>query len=150
MIEIKSKLSIVELRAQGYSIKKIADKLGVSKQTVVDTIKEMKDEVASLQAVQLDALYEAEKITTEARIKNLSTLLKKIKKEVDSRDFSDVPTDKLVDLYIKTASTLEALMVVPDFKSSEEIQEDKEMKEALARLVGTDKSSTKPVRKMVI
>lgn len=75
MIEIKSKLSIVELRAQGYSIKKIADKLGVSKQTVVDTIKEMKDEVASLQAVQLDALYEAEKITTEARIKNLSTLL---------------------------------------------------------------------------
>ena len=78
MIEIKSKLSIVELRAQGYSIKKIADKLGVSKQTVVDTIKEMKDEVASLQAVQLDALYEAEKITTEARIKNLSTLLKKI------------------------------------------------------------------------
>lgn len=150
MIEIKSKLSIVELRAQGYSIKKIADKLGVSKQTVVDTIKEMKDEVASLQAVQLDALYEAEKITTEARIKNLSTLLKKIKKEVDSRDFSDVPTDKLVDLYIKTASTLEALMVEPDFKSSEEIQEDKEMKEALARLVGTDKSSTKPVRKMVI
>lgn len=150
MIEIKSKLSIVELRAQGYSIKKIADKLGVSKQTVVDTIKEMKDEVASLQAVQLDALYEAEKITTEARIKNLSTLLKKIKKEVDSRDFSDVPTDKLVDLYIKTASTLEALMVEPDFKSSEEIQEDKEMKEALARLVGTDKSSTKPVQKMVI
>lgn len=150
MIEIKSKLSIVELRAQGYSIKKIADKLGVSKQTVVDTIKELKDEVASLQAVQLDALYEAEKITTEARIKNLSTLLKKIKKEVDSRDFSDVPTDKLVDLYIKTASTLEALMVEPDFKSSEEIQEDKEMKEALARLVGTDKSSTKPVRKMVI
>ena len=150
MIEIKSKLSIVELRAQGYSIKKIADKLGVSKQTVVDTIKEMKDEVASLQAVQLDALYEAEKITTEARIKNLSTLLRKIKKEIDSRDFSDVPTDKLVDLYIKTASTLEALMVVPDFKSSEEIQEDKEMKEALARLVGTDKSSTKPVRKMVI
>ena len=150
MIEIKSKLSIVELRAQGYSIKKMADKLGVSKQTVVDTIKEMKDEVASLQAVQLDALYEAEKITTEARIKNLSTLLKKIKKEVDSRDFSDVPTDKLVDLYIKTASTLEALMVEPDFKSSEEIQEDKEMKEALARLVGTDKSSTKPVRKMVI
>lgn len=150
MIEIKSKLSIVELRAQGYSIKKIADKLGVSKQTVVDTIKEMKDEVASLQAVQLDALYEAEKITTEARIKNLSTLLKKIKKEVDSRDFSDVPTDKLVDLYIKTASTLEALMVEPDFKSSEEMQEDKEMKEALARLVGTDKSSTKPVRKMVI
>lgn len=150
MIEIKSKLSIVELRAQGYSIKKIADKLGISKQTVVDTIKELKDEVASLQAVQLDALYEAEKITTEARIKNLSTLLKKIKKEVDSRDFSDVPTDKLVDLYIKTASTLEALMVEPDFKSSEEIQEDKEMKEALARLVGTDKSSTKPVRKMVI
>lgn len=150
MIEVTSKLSIVELRAQGYSIQKIAKKLKVSKQTVVDTIKEMKDEVASLQAIQLDALYEAEKITTEARIKNLSTLLKKIQKEVESRDFSDVPTDKLVDLYIKTASTLEGLMIEPSFKSSEEIREDKEMKEALAVLVGSDKSSTKPVRKMVI
>lgn len=150
MIEINSRLKIVELRAQGYSLKKIADKLGIAKQTVVDTVKEMKEEVASLQAIQLDALYEAEKITTEARIKNLSTLLKKIQKEVESRDFSDVPTDKLVDLYIKTASTLEGLMIEPSFKSSEEIREDKEMKEALAVLVGSDKSSTKPVRKMVI
>ena len=150
MIEIKSKLSIVELRAQGYSIKKIADKLGVSKQTVVDTIKELKDEVASLQAVQLDALYEAEKITTEARIKNLSTLLKKIQQEIDSRDLSDVPTDKLIDLYIKTSSTLDGVMIEPAFKSSQELREEKEAREALARLVGSDESSTKVVRKMVI
>lgn len=150
MIEINSRLKIVELRAQGYSLKKIADKLGIAKQTVVDTVKEMKEEVASLQAIQLDALYEAEKITTEARIKNLSTLLRKIKKEIDSRDFSDVPTDKLVDLYIKTASTLEGLMVEPSFKSSQELSEERQAKEALAVLIGSDESSTKPVRKMVI
>lgn len=150
MIGVDSRLQIVELRAQGYSLKKIADKLGIAKQTVVDTVKDMKEEVASLQAIQLDALYEAEKITTEARIKNLSTLLKKIKKEIDSRDFSDVPTDKLVDLYIKTASTLEGLMVEPSFKSSQELSEERQAKEALAVLIGSDESSTKPVRKMVI
>lgn len=150
MIGVDSRLQIVELRAQGYSLKKIADKLGIAKQTVVDTVKEMKEEVASLQAIQLDALYEAEKITTEARIKNLSTLLRKIKKEIDSRDFSDVPTDKLVDLYIKTASTLEGLMVEPSFKSSQELSEERQAKEALAVLIGSDESSTKPVRKMVI
>lgn len=150
MIEVNSRLSIIELRAQGYSIQKIAKKLDVSKQTVVDTIKANKDEVASLHAIQLDALYEAEKVTAEARIKNLSSLLKKIQQEIDSRDLSDVPTDKLIDLYIKTSSTLDGVMIEPAFKSSQELREEKEAREALARLVGSDESSTKVVRKMVI
>lgn len=150
MIEVNSRLSIIELRAQGYSIQKIAKKLDVAKQTVVDTIKANKEEVASLHAIQLDALYEAEKVTAEARIKNLSTLLKKIQQEIDSRDLSDVPTDKLIDLYIKTSSTLDGVMIEPAFKSSQELREEKEAREALARLVGSDESSTKVVRKMVI
>ena len=150
MIEVNSRLSIIELRAQGYSIQKIAKKLDVAKQTVVDTIKANKEEVASLHAIQLDALYEAEKVTAEARIKNLSTLLKKIQQEIDNRDLSDVPTDKLIDLYIKTSSTLDGVMIEPAFKSSQELQEEKDTRDTLARLVGSDESSTKVVRKMVI
>ena len=135
MIDSETKLKIVELRAKDYSIVRIAKELGLAKQTVVDTVKEMKDEIASLQAVQLDALYEAEALSVEARIKRLSALLAKLQAELDGRSLADVPTEKLVDLYLKTASTLESSLVSPIFKSSQELQEEKEARKALDSLV---------------
>ena len=135
MIDSETKLKIVELRAKDYSIVRIAKELGLAKQTVVDTVKEMKDEIASLQAVQLDALYEAEALSVEARIKRLSALLAKLQAELDERSLADVPTEKLVDLYLKTASTLESSLVSPIFKSSQELQEEKEARKALDSLV---------------
>ena len=135
MIDSETKLKIVELRAKDYSIVRIAKELGLAKQTVVDTVKEMKDEIASLQAVQLDALYEAESLSVEARIKRLSALLAKLQTELDERSLSDVPTEKLVDLILKTSSTLESSLVSPIFKSSQELQEEKEARKALDSLV---------------
>ena len=135
MIDSETKLKIVELRAKDYSIVRIAKELGLAKQTVVDTVKEMKDEIASLQAVQLDALYEAESLSVEARIKRLSALLAKLQAELDERSLSDVPTEKLVDLILKTSSTLESSLVSPIFKSSQELQEEKEARKALDSLV---------------
>ena len=135
MIDSETKLKIVELRAKDYSIVRIAKELGLAKQTVVDTVKEMKDEIASLQAVQLDALYEAEALSVEARIKRLSALLAKLQAELDERSLSDVPTEKLVDLILKTSSTLESSLVSPIFKSSQELQEEKEARKALDSLV---------------
>jgi transposase-like protein len=135
MIDSETKLKIVELRAKDYSIVRIAKELGLAKQTVVDTVKEMKDEIASLQAVQLDALYEAEALSVEARIKRLSALLAKLQAELDERNLSDVPTEKLVDLILKTSSTLESSLVSPIFKSSQELQEEKEARKALDSLV---------------
>lgn len=135
MIDSETKLKIVGLRAKDYSIVRIAKELGLAKQTVVDTVKEMKDEIASLQAVQLDALYEAEALSVEARIKRLSALLAKLQAELDERNLSDVPTEKLVGLILKTSSTLESSLVSPIFKSSQELQEEKEARKALDSLV---------------
>lgn len=135
MITGDVKIKIVELRAKDYSIKSIASQLGISKQTVVDTCKELKSEVATLRAVELDALYEAEAITTEARLRNLSTLLAKIRTEIDKRDLEDVPTEKLIDLYLKTSSALHEAVILPVFKSSQEQKEELEEKEALASLL---------------
>lgn len=135
MIDSDTKLKIVELRSKDYSIQRIAKELGIAKQTVVDTVKEMREEIASLQAVQLDALYEAEALSVEARIKRLSSLLGKLQKELDERSLADVPTEKLVDLYLKTASTLESSLVSPIFKSSQELQDEREARKALDGLV---------------
>jgi transposase-like protein len=135
MIDSDTKLKIVELRSKDYSIQRIAKELGIAKQTVVDTVKEMREEIASLQAVQLDALYEAEALSVEARIKRLSSLLGKLQAELDGRSLADVPTEKLVDLYLKTASTLESSLVSPIFKSSQELKDEKEARKALDGLV---------------
>ena len=65
MIDTQTKLRIVELRAGGKSMAKIAEEVGVAKQTVVDVCNDMKEEIASLHAMQLEALYEEQKISTE-------------------------------------------------------------------------------------
>ena len=95
----------------------------------------MRDEIATLQAVQLDALYEAESLSVSARIKRLSALLGKLQAELESRSLADVPTEKLLDLYLKTASTLESSVVAPIFKSSQEIEDEKEARKAINNLV---------------
>ena len=66
MIDSETKLKIVELRSKDWSIARIAKSLKLGKQTVVDTVKEMRDEIATLQAVQLDALYEAESLSVRS------------------------------------------------------------------------------------
>lgn len=135
MIDSETKLKIVELRSKDWSIARIAKSLKLGKQTVVDTVKEMRDEIATLQAVQLDALYEAERLSVSARIKRLSALLGKLQAELESRSLADVPTEKLLDLYLKTASTLESSVVAPIFKSSQEIEDEKEARKAINNLV---------------
>lgn len=125
MIDTGTKLRIVELRSLGKSIASIAKETKVAKQTVVDVCKEMKEEVAALNAIQLDALYEEQRIGTEERIRNLSSLLAKIKEELGERTLADVPTDKLVDMYLKTATALEGAIVEPVLKSTKEQEEEK-------------------------
>lgn len=143
MIDTETKLKIVELRSKDKSIQSIAKELKLAKQTVVDVCKDMNDEIATLRAVQLEALYESEKLSTEARIRNLSSVLSRIREELDSRSLADVPTEKLVDLYLKTSSQLDGAIVEPVFKSSKEQEEERRAREALDSLM----TSTEVVRK---
>lgn len=134
MVETEKKLQIVELRAAGKSIAKIAEAVGVAKQTVVDVCKDMQEEVAALHAVQLEALYEEQKISSEERIRNLSNVLAKIKEELENRNLTEVPTEKLVELYLKTTSTLEGAIIEPRFQSTKEQKTEKEARAILEKL----------------
>lgn len=135
MIATETKLQIIELRSQSKSIARIAKEVKVSKQTVVDVCKDMDSEIQSLHAIQLETLYEEQKVSTEERIKRLSSLLARIQEELDARTLEDVPTDKLVDMYLKTASALDSAKVEPILKSTSELEEDKLEKEALKSLL---------------
>lgn len=134
MVDTEKKLQIVELRAAGKSIAKIAETVGVAKQTVVDVCKDMREEIAALHAIQLEALYEEQKISSEERIRNLSNVLAKIKEELENRNLTEVPTEKLVELYLKTTSTLEGSIIEPRFQSTKEQKTEKEAREILEKL----------------
>jgi hypothetical protein len=50
--------------------------------------------------IKLEALNEAQKIETVGRKSALATINDKLQKELDKRNLSEVPTDKLIQLIV--------------------------------------------------
>lgn len=147
MESIETKERFIELRAKGWSFDKIAKELGKAKQTLIDWSKELKDEVANRKALELEALYETYYLLKENRLQTFGGLLNKIKDEVLSRDLSDVPTDKLLDLFLKYNSQIKEEIVEPIYKTSLEIYEERQDKELLEALTTL---RDEPVRRLKV
>ena len=108
---LETKERFIELRAKGYSFDKIAKELGKAKQTLIDWSKDLQDEIANRKALELEALYEKYYLLKESRLETFGGMLTKIKDEVERRDLSDVPTDKLLDLFLKYNSQVKEEVV---------------------------------------
>uniref|UniRef100_UPI0040482C43 hypothetical protein n=1 Tax=Algoriphagus sp. TaxID=1872435 RepID=UPI0040482C43 len=138
METIETKRRFIELRAKGYSFDKIAKELGKAKQTLLDWSRELDQEIAQTKALELDSLYESYGLYKEARLKTLGEILSKLKKEVDNRDLTDLPTDRLLDLFLKYEGVVKESLVEPVFKSSREIEEEKEDRLLLEELTSLE------------
>lgn len=145
METLETKERFIEMRAKGYSFDKIAQELGKAKQTLIDWSKELEEEIANLKALELEALYEKYYLLKEAKIKKYGAILSKITDELESRDFTDVRTGRLLELYLLYFERLSEEVVAPNFKSSQEITEEREDKELLEEL-----TSTKPLRRLKV
>ncbi len=128
---------IIELRARGKSYSTIASELKIGKQTALDVCKKYKEQIATLQALELEQLYEEQRITSTERITAIASLMQRVREEIDSRDLSQVPTEKLIDLYLKQSSALREEIIEPNFQSSEEQSRDRKEREYLDRLTAT-------------
>jgi hypothetical protein len=137
----------IELRAKGWSFDKIAKETGKAKQTLIDWSKELQDEIANRKALELEALYESYYLLKENRLQTFGAMLTKIKKEVESRDLSDVPTDKLLELLLKYNNQVKEEIVEPIYKSSQEIKEERMDRDLLDELT-TIKSE--PLRRLKV
>ena len=144
---LETKERFIELRAKGWSFDKIAKELGKAKQTLIDWSKELQDEIANRKALELEALYQTYYLQRESRLQIFGVMLTKIKKEVESRDLSDVPTDKLLDLFLKYNSQVKEEIVEPIFKTSTEIKEDKLDRELLDDLTALQ---SEPIRRLKV
>lgn len=131
---IDTKQRFIELRAKGWSFDKIAKELGKAKQTLIDWSKDFQDEVANLKAMELEAIYESYYLLKENRLETFGGLLNKIKDEVLSRDLTDVPTDKLLDLFLKYNTQIKEEIIEPTYKTSLEITEERIDKQLLEEL----------------
>lgn len=128
---------IIELRARGKSYSTIASEVKVGKQTAIDVCKKYKEQIATLKALELEQLYEKQRITSTERITAIASLMQRVREEIDSRDLSQVPTEKLIDLYLKQASALKEEIIEPNFQSSEEQSRDRQEREYLDLLTAT-------------
>ena len=106
--KLEIKPQFVELRAKGWSYVKIARKLKVSKNTLANWGAELEGEIASLKAMELEALYEKSYMTKEARIRLLGAQLKEIQDELKKRGLEGVSTEKLLEMELKLYQALQA------------------------------------------
>ena len=134
MADSKTRERFIELRAKGLSFDKIAKDLGKAKQTLIDWSKDYQEEIANLKALELETLYEKYYLQKEARLKTFGEMLNKIKTEIETRDLSEVPTARLLDLLLRYDSQVKEELVEPVFSSSEEILEEQADRDLLETL----------------
>jgi transposase-like protein len=146
MINLDQKEKFIELRAKGWSFDRIAKELGRAKQTLIDWSKDLQEEIANRKALELEALYETYYLQRENRLQMFGAMLTKIKKEVESRDLSDVPTDKLLELFLKYNNQVKEEIVEPIYKSSQELTEEKEDRKLLDDLTTLQREPPKRLK----
>jgi len=101
------KPEFVELRASGLSLAKIAERLSVSKTTLIAWERELTNEIAEARFLEMQALLETYKVCKAERVKFLGKLYQRLTEELAQRDFSDVDPVKLLEMLLKVEQRLE-------------------------------------------
>lgn len=128
MKDTNKQKQFIQLRAQNWSFERISKEMGVSKTTLIKWSKEFDYEIRNLHNLELEALYEEYKVSNQQRIEYYGTLQDKILNELKKRDLTEVKTDKLLDMLLKTSDKLEAMQPErePVFRTPEEIEYQRE------------------------
>ncbi len=94
--------------------------------------KKERDAIETLQATEMEALYEEHRINQRGRLEQLSELQRKLLEEIQKRDLTDVPTKDLFNLFLSTTKSIkeEVTPTAPKILSSSE-QEDSARQRAM-------------------
>ena len=77
------------------------------------------------------SLVEERRLTKNDRISSMSRILDKINSEIDKRDFSDIPTDKLIMLGVKIQESIKAEIQSTSIEISKPFEMDFSQKETI-------------------
>lgn len=111
----------VALRISGKTFEEIAKELDVSKQTLITWSKgeEVKSTITFGKLMRLQSTLKAFELDREARVQKLAILAQKINSELEKRDFSDIPTDKLLKMATINEKRLSEVIPEITFKNEE-------------------------------
>jgi len=132
MIDTDTKNRFLELRAQGKSLRTIADELSVGRQTLVNWERKHKEQIENLKAIELDALLERHRLTAQAQIESCGIELKRVTEELQKRDLADVPTPKLYDIKIKLHARVDGARPALTVRDDDEIADQKALRGLVA------------------
>jgi len=95
------RLKFIELRASGKSYESISKDIGICKSTCSEWGQQLKKEIGALKTDMIEEVQHSYRLNKVARLEDLGTIRRKLKTEIDNIDFSSVPPEKLLDLYLK-------------------------------------------------
>jgi transcriptional regulator with XRE-family HTH domain len=122
MKDNETKNRFIELRAHGLPLAKIADEIGVSKTTLVNWAQELQEEIDNLRSVELEALYDKYYLSARRKVEFFGDVLSQIQSELETRDLSEIPTEKLFAMYAHFHREAERLLPQLVFRSDEEVK----------------------------
>ncbi len=96
MIEQETQAKFIVLRGQGKTFAAIAEELSVSRGTLVNWSRKFRFELQNLRAIHMEELRNKALSTTEDRVNALAGELQRVEEEIKKRDYSDVPTPRLL------------------------------------------------------
>ena len=109
------KNAFIQERANGKSFKEIATELNLPVETLIIWAKTSKYDIGNQKAIEMDELSNKFRITKRRRIELIGNILTKMQDELDTRDYKDVPTEKLFDYLLKYSAELNKEYAPPVF-----------------------------------
>lgn len=111
----------------GKSIPTIAEKLGISVDDTYELKEKLELDIIDLKAKEYDKIVQQYQLSYLNQFKYHAALYKKLKSELDKRDFSGLPTDKLYYILNHVQENLNATIdyiIDPDDIESDYIDDD--------------------------
>lgn len=98
---LESRSKFVEMRAAGLSYRTIADRLGLSRATLVSWNREFADEIATVRAREVEELHAKYLMMKEHRLQIFGEQLERMRDELRKRDLGEVSTAELLRLFLR-------------------------------------------------
>ncbi len=103
----------IELRAQGWSLARIAAELHLAKRTLVEWNRQAQQEIRDLKDVEVEALQERILVSHEVELERLTAQLNRIESVLAKRNLDCLSTESLFFLAATVRAQLRRLTIAP-------------------------------------
>jgi transcriptional regulator with XRE-family HTH domain len=138
MKDNETKARFIELRAQGLPLAKISAEINVSKTTLINWEHDFIEEIDNLRAVELEAMYDQYCLSVRKKVEFFGDVLSRIQRELETRDLSSIPTEKLFAMYAHFYREAQHALPEIRFRDEDQVQASKSERKFLSDISGAN------------